>query len=364
MGFDPDHVIALGIAVPKGTNTNWQARLNTNESIRRTIEEVPGVTSAAISAAWFPPFGGFNAKVEIRSKPTLIGAQAVLGLVSPQEFATLHIPLLAGRMFDDAETNRSAHLALVNQTFVKQYLPEGNPIGQSVRSPMLKAEFPDFLLAQAPDDWLEIIGVVGDARNDGLDHPVKPAVFVPYSFVLPPDVALLARARGNPEAVVQSVKQRLREVNPELVVNQDHTLVWWLETQGWGQGRFMATLFSLFAILALALAGTGLYSVVSFSVTQRTQEVGIRMALGAPRTNILKLVISSTALMLAAGVAVGLTLSLALDHIVRAWAGGSPSDPGTLLLSALTLVLVATIACVVPAWRAATVNPVVALRYE
>jgi len=364
MGFDPDHVIALDISIPKGTNTTWQARLNTNESIRHTIEEVPGVTSAAVSAAWFPPFGGFNAKVEIRSKPTLTGAQAVLGLVSPQEFATLHIPLLAGRMFDDAETNRSAHLALVNQTFVKQYLPEGNPIGQSVRSPMLKAEFPDFLLAQAPDDWLEIIGVVGDARNDGLDHPVKPAVFVPYSFVLPPDVALLARSRGNPEAVVQSVKQRLRELNPELVVNQDHTLVWWLETQGWGQGRFIATLFSLFAILALALAATGLYSVVSFSVTQRTQEVGIRMALGAPRANILRLVISSTALMLAVGVAVGLALSLALGQVVRAWAGGSPRDPLTLLLSALTLILVATVACVVPAWRAATVNPVVALRYE
>jgi len=364
MGFDPDHVLALDITIPKGTTANWQARLNTNESIRRTVEEVPGVTNAAVSAAWFPPFGGFNANIEVRSKPTLTGAQAVVGLVSPQEFATLHIPLLAGRIFDDAETNRSAHLALVNQTFVKQYLPEGNPIGQSVRSPMLKAEFPDFLLAQAPDDWLEIVGVVGDARNDGLDHPIKPAVFVPYSFVLPPDVALLARARGNPEAVVQSVKQRLRELNPELVVHQDHTLVWWLETRGWGQGRFIATLFSLFAILALALAGTGLYSVVSFSVTQRTQEVGIRMALGAPRTSILRLVITSTALMLAAGVAVGLTLSLALGHVVGAWAGGSPRDPLTLLGSALILILVATIACVVPAWRAATVNPVVALRYE
>ena len=364
MGFDPDHLLTFDVSIPKGTDPNWQARLNTNESIRRTIEQVPGVTSAAISAAWFPPLGGFNAKVELRSKPTLTGAQAVLGLVSPQEFAALRIPLLAGRMFDEAETNRAAHLALVNQTFVKQYLPEGNPIGQSIRSPMLKAEFPDFLLAQTPDDWLEIIGVVGDARNDGLDHPIKPAVFVPYSFVLPPDVALLARARGNPEAVIKSVKQRLRELNPELVVNQDHTLVWWLETRGWGQGRFIATLFALFAILALALAATGLYSVVSFSVTQRTQEVGIRMALGAPRANILRLVISSTALMLAAGVAVGLALSLALGHIVRSWAGGSPRDPLTLLLSAVILILVATIACVVPAWRAATVDPSVALRYE
>jgi len=364
LGFDPDHVFGLRAALPKGTNTNWQARLNANEAIRRTIQDVPGVTSASVSTTWFPPFGGFDAKVEIRSKPTLTGTEAILALVSPKEFETLRIPLLAGRIFDDAEVNRAAHLALVNEAFVKQFLPEENPIGQSVRSPMLKVELPDLLSAQAPDDWLEIIGVVGDARDDGLDHPIKPAVFLPHSFVLPPEIALLVRANGNPETVIQSVKRRLTALDPELAVSQDHTLAWWLETRGWGQGRFIATLFSVFAFLALALAAAGLYSVVSFSVTQRTQEVGIRMALGAPRTNILRLVISSTALMLAAGVAVGLVLSLALDRIIRDWAGGSPRDPATLFLAALILVLVATIACVVPAWRAATVDPVVALRYE
>jgi predicted permease len=364
LGFDPDHVFTLNIALPKGTNTGWQARLNTNETIRKTIEEVPGVTSASVSPTWTPPFGGFNAKIEIQSKPTLTGVQGVLALVSPNEFATLRIPILAGRVFDDAELNRAAHLALVNEAFVKQFLPEGNPIGQNVRSPMLRVEMPDLLLAQAPDDWLEIIGVVGDARDDGIDRPIKPAVFLPYSFLLPPDVALLVRAKGNPQAAIQSVKRRLRELNPEFVVNFDHTLAFWLEAREWGQGRFIAKLFSLFAILALALAATGLYSVVSFAVTQRTQEVGIRMALGAPRVNILRLVITSTATMLGAGIAVGLVLSLALDHIVRAWAGGSPRDPLTLLWAASILILVAAIACIVPAWRAATLDPAVALRYE
>jgi ABC-type antimicrobial peptide transport system permease subunit len=137
-----------------------------------------------------------------------------------------------------------------------------------------------------------------------------------------------------------------------------------LETQGWGQGRFIATLFSLFAILALALAATGLYSVVSFAVTQRTQEVGLRMALGAPRSNILRLVIRSTAIMLTAGVVIGLGLSMALSRVVAAWAGGSPRDPITLLAAALLLVVVSVVACVAPAWRAATVDPAVALRYE
>ena len=365
LGFDPDHIFAMTAVLPKGTNTTWQARLNANEAIRRTVDEVPGINAATVSTTWFPPFGGFDAKVEIRSKPTLIGAQAILALVSPKEFETLRIPVLSGRVFDDAEVNRAAHVALVNQAFVKQFVREGNPIGQSVRSAMLKIEQPDLLLSQAPDDWLEIIGVVGDARDDGLDHPIKPAVFLPYSFILPPDVSLLVRSNGDPEAAIQAVKLRLREANPELAVSNVRTLGWWLETQGWGQGRFIATLFSLFAVLALTLAAAGLYSVVSFSVTQRTQEVGIRMALGAPRANILRLVISSTAVMLAAGVGVGLALSLALDHIVRSWAGGgSPRDPVTLLLSALILITVATIACAVPAWRAATVNPVVALRYE
>jgi predicted permease len=364
LGFDPDNIFTFNVALPKGASSTWQARLNMNENISRTVEEVPGIAGVSISTSYFPPFGGFDAKVEIRSKPTLTGAEAMLGLVGPQEFATLRIPLLAGRIFDDAELNRAAHVAVVNQAFVKQFLPEGNPIGQNVRSPMLKAEFPGLLLAQASDDWLEIIGVVADARNDGLDRPIKPAVFLPHSFVLTPDVSLLGRSRGNPDAAIQAVKLRLREVNPEFVVNQDHTLAFWLETREWGQGRFIAKLFSLFAILALALAATGLYSVVSFAVTQRTQEVGIRMALGAPRANILRLVIASTAAMLAAGVAVGLVLSLALDHIVRTWARGSPRDPVTLFLAASILVLVATIACVVPAWRAATVDPSVALRYE
>ena len=172
------------------------------------------------------------------------------------------------------------------------------------------------------------------------------------------------RSAGNPDVAIESVKRRLRELNPEMVVGNAHTLIWALDNQGWGQGRFIATLFSLFGILALALAATGLYSVVSFAVTQRTQEVGIRMALGAPRINILQLVISSTASMLAAGIVAGIVLSAALSHVVESWAGGTPRDPLTLFGAALVLVLVSFVACIAPAWRAATVNPVVALRYE
>jgi predicted permease len=364
LGFDPDHVLALDIGFPKGANPTWQARLNANELIRKTVTEAPGVNTAAISTTWFPPFGGFTAKIELKSKPSLTDAQAMLGLISPQTFPTLRVPLLAGRLFDEAETMRAAHVAVVNQAFVKQFLGDADPLGQSVRSPMLKVDRKELLSAINPDDWAQIVGVVGDALNDGLDHPTRPAVFVPYSFILPTDEQLFVRVTGSPDAVQRSIKVRLQQLNPELVAGRDHSLSWWLETAGWGQERFIATLFSLFAFLALALAATGLYSVVSYAVTQRTQEVGIRMALGARRASIVQLVLASTTIMLAIGIAAGLILSVSLNGVITAWSKGSSSDPATLLAAATLLVLVAVAACVVPAWRAATIDPMVALRNE
>ena len=364
LGFDPDHVFAMNVAMPKGATTTWQERINQNELVRQAVAQSPGVAEAGVSTTWFPGFGGFTAKIEIQSKPTLTDAQAALTLISPQLLSTLRVPLLRGRIFDDAESRRAAHLAMVNQAFVKQYLGDFEPIGQSVRSPQLKIDQPNLLSAQSPDDWFEVIGVVGDAKNDGLDHAVKPAIFVPYSFVLPPDEALIVRAGGDPQTAIRAVKERLREINPEMVVGRDRTLTWWLDTEGWGRERFIATLFGLFAALALVLAATGLYSVVSFAVTQRTQELGIRMALGARPGNVVQLVLSSTAATLGAGVVVGLILSVILNRVVASWAGGSSRDPLTLVAAAFILILVAGIACVLPAWRAASIDPMRALRLE
>ena len=364
LGFDPSRVFALDVAYPKSANPTWQERIQAQENVRKAIEQTPGISSASVSTTWFPGFGGFYTKIELQSKPNLSEPQAVLTLVSPQILSTLRMPLVSGRMFDDAEIMRAAHVALVNQVFVKQYLGDSDPLGQHVRSPMLKVEQPNLVSTQSPDDWLEVIGVLGDARNDGLTRPVRPAIFLPYSFVLPPDERLLVRSSGDSITAVRTVKQHLRETNAELVAGRDHTLAWWLDTQGWGRERFIATLFTLFAALALILAATGLYSVVSYAVTQRTQEVGIRMSLGAQRSSIVRLVLSSTAFTLGVGLAVGFVLSLALNRIMTSWAGGSSRDPLTLLLSAMLLVLVATVACLIPAWRAASVDPMQALRLE
>jgi predicted permease len=364
LGFDPDHVFNLNISFPKGSSNSWQDRVNQQELVRQVVAQTPGVAEAGVSNTWFPGFGGFYAKIEIQSKPTLSDGQAVLTLISPQLLSTLRVPLLSGRMFDDAESKRAAHVALVNQTFVKQYFGDLNPLSQSVRSPALQIDRPTFFFAQSPTDWLEIIGVVGDAKNAGLDQPVRPAIFLPYSFVLTPGQSLLARANGDPVAVIRSVRERLRDVNPELVVAQDRPLSWWLNTQGWGRERFIAVIFGLFAALALVLAATGLYSVVSFAVTQRTQELGIRMALGARPGGIVQLVLGSTTVMLALGLTLGLLLSLVLNRLVYSWAGGNSRDPHTLLAATALLLFVAALACVVPSWRAASIDPMRALRVE
>jgi predicted permease len=364
LGFDPDHVFNLNVSFPKGSSATWQDRMNEQELVRQAVAQTPGVVEAGVSTTWFPGFGGYYAKIEIQSKPALTDGQAVLTLISPQLLSTLRVPLLGGRMFDDAESRRAAHLALVNHAFVKQYFGDLNPIGQNVRSPALQIDRPTFFSAQGPTDWLQIIGVVGDAKNAGLDQPVRPAIFLPYSFVLTPDQSLLVRANGDTLAVIRSVRERLRDVNPELVVARDRPLAWWLDTQGWGRERFIAVIFGLFAAFALVLAATGLYSVVSFAVTQRTQELGIRMALGARPGGVVQLVLGSTAATLASGLALGLLLSLALNRLVYSWAGGDSRDPLTLLAAVALLVFVAALACVLPAWRAASIDPMRALRVE
>lgn len=364
LGVDPKNVFGIDLALPKGAHPTWQDRLNANEEIRRTIETVPGIASVGVSTTWFPPFGGFTAPIEIQSRPGLAQANANLALVSPQLFATLHVPLLQGRIFTDAEVGRGDHLALVNQTFAKQFLGDADPVGQNVRSPVMKDVPPALLQAANVSDWLQVIGVVADAKNDGLDHPVKPAVFLPYTLVLPPDQSLMIRSTSDPDVALKSVRMRLHDLNSEIVLGDEHTLTWWLNTDGWGRERFIASLFGMFALLALVLAATGLYSVISYAVTLRTQELGIRMALGAPRANIFRLILGSTAVTLGAGAAVGIGLSIALGRVLANVTGASSRDPLTLAAAAVVLFAVAALACLIPARRATSIDPVQALRMD
>jgi predicted permease len=370
-GFDPDRVFfmrLLGLPPPAGTTRPERAQkvFNEEETIRQSVAQTPGVTEAGWSQLWNPGTGGLFKKIEIQSKPALTEAQAVFTPISPQLLFLLHVPLLRGRIFSTAEVQRLAHVAMVNQAFVKQYLGDVDPIGQSVRIPFLKTWDSPPISSEPLDAWVEVIGVVGDATNDDLDHPqVRPAIFLPNTFG-PPLLGgtLYVRATGDTVTAMRSVRARLLQLNPDLVVQDARTLQWELDNWGWGRERLIAAIFVLYAGIALVLAATGLYSVVTFGVAQRTQEVGIRMALGAGRDSIVRLVLRSTAAMVGIGIAAGLVISAILGPLVSAWGGGSLSQPLTLLAAAMTLVFVAAVACIIPAWRAATVDPVQALRVE
>jgi hypothetical protein len=268
---------------------------------------------------------------------------------------------------------RAAHVALVNQAFVRKYLSEGDPIGRHVKAPTLKMERPDFVTADHNDDWFEIIGVVGDVRNNGLFRdsesngkpaPIEPQFFVPHTVVMVPYASLLVRTKSNAEDAIHSALLRLQTSDPQIAVSDHHPLTWYMETMIWGQQRFIASLFAIFSLLGLVLATTGLYSVVSYSVNQRNQEIGIRMALGAQRMNIVELVLKSVAATVGVGIVLGLAISIALNHLVAHWVQSSSRDPLTLLIVAVVLVLIAIFACLWPAQRAANLDPMKALRTE
>jgi hypothetical protein len=315
----------------------------------------------------------YTVKTEIEGKQDLTGIQSQVVLTTPEMFATLGIPLLQGRDFTQAEMMRGAHVALVNQAFVHKYLGNGDPLGNHVRSPMLKFEQQDFVFAEGTDTWFEIIGVVGDARNNagfrngeanGRELPIEPAFFVPHTMVLTPYMNFLVRTKGDAASAINSAEQRVQALDPQIAVVDHHPLTWYMETMIWGQQRFIAALFAVFSLLGLVLAATGLYSVVSYSVSQRNQEMGIRMAMGAQRMDIIKLVLKSVAATVAVGMGVGLAASIAMNRIVSHWVQSSSRDPLTLLGVAVLLALIALLACFWPARRAANLDPMKALRTE
>ncbi len=373
LGFEVDKVTSLNLALPRKSYPGWTERANKYDAIRQAIASAPGVEQATVSTTWLPPMQGYNVKTEIEGKQELTGIQSQVVLTTPELFATLGIPLVQGRNFTQAELMRGAHVALVNQAFVRKYLGNGDAIGNHVKSPMLKFDQQDFVFGEDNEGWFEIIGVVADARNNagfrnaegnGKEQPIEPSFYVPHTVVLTPYMNFLVRTHGDAASAVRSAEQKIQALDPDIAVIDQHPLTWYMDTMIWGQQRFIAALFAIFSLLGLVLAATGLYSVVSYSVNQRNQEMGIRMALGAQRFDIIRLVLRSVAGTVGIGIVVGLVASIALNKIVSHWVQSSSRDPLTLVAVAVILVMIALLACIWPPRRAATLDPMKALRTE
>ncbi len=287
-------------------------------------------------------------------------------LVSPEYFTALHIPLAKGRLWDKGEISRGAMLVLVNQAFVRQYLGGGDATGHSVQFPRFANLPPVFLAADGVKGWMPIIGVVADSRDDGLDKPVAPAVYFPYTSITVPGAQILVRTQGKPLALLHSVRKQIATVDPnQQIVNDVRDLEGWIQREPeFARGRLISMLFGSFAVLALVLAAVGLYSVVSFTVVRRTSELGVRVALGARRGHILRVVALSAGTSVGIGILLGLALSYGLNRYITRWVEYGANAPVLLLAVSAILVCVAALACLFPARRALAIDPMKALRFE
>jgi putative ABC transport system permease protein len=260
---------------------------------------------------------------------------------------------------------RAAPLALINQTLARQFWRNGDAIGQQIRIPDITDRPPYSPAAPGANGWLQIIGVVSDVRDDGLRNPIKPAVYVPYTLSMRMFTQILVRTSVPPLSILHDIRSRLVQLDREQQVMQVRDLEAWITgLPEYSQQRFVATLFGIFSVLALVLAAVGLYSVVSYGVATRTNEFGIRMALGARASDVFRLVMTATGLNVGAGLAAGLFLSIAFNKLATRWVMESSRNPWILAGVSLLLIAAAALACFVPARRASSIDPMEALRYE
>ncbi len=366
LGYDPHNVMSVGIPVHDNTYKTLTERVNYFEQLRQRVSTLPDVLSTGLSTNATPPDSGWNQPFELLGKAGGEEQKAALEFIDPGYFTTLQIPLLRGRVWDATEVAHSAPLAIVNEALVKHYFPNGDIVGHSLKIPTLKNEPPYTLAAPGSDGWLQIIGVVGDSLNDGLDKPVTPAIFLPYSLYMWMHTQILVRGRADPLSILHSVRQQIAAVNPDQQAygHVDNLETWISHQTEVARGRLVSILFGAFSALALVLAAVGLYSVVSYSVVQRTNEFGIRMALGAQKKDVLWIVLASAGVSVGSGLIAGLALSFGLNRLIGRWVEHAAHDPLLILGTSLVILAVAALACAVPSRKASSVDPMTALRCE
>jgi putative ABC transport system permease protein len=281
--------------------------------------------------------------------------------VSEGYFRVLRIPFKMGRAFSETEISGARKVAVVNETFVSTYLRGEDPIGRRVK--LTRIENP---ADPVGEPWFEIVGVVPDVTNKGLQAPIEPEMWVPYTVAGSQAQVLFVRTQQTPMALMNNVRQAVWTTDAGVAMVLPSALDELISRFVYAGPRFAFLLMMIFGCVGLILVTVGVYSVLAYATARRTHEIGIRMALGAERADVLGLVIRAGLRLVGVGVGIGLIVSLALGRAIQAelWRGVKPYDPTTLAGTALLLVATGALACWIPARRAARVDPMVALRYE
>ena len=353
-GFDPSKTLTIGLSLWGPQAEDVRATAFYQEVLVR-VRALPGVESAGVVSQL--PLGGnldmYGIHAEGKSSPNPEDdPSADRYSISPGYLKAMRIPLLHGRDFDDHDLAGSRLVVLVNDSAARKFWPGEDPIGKRLK------------LGDTKASWRTVVGVVGDVLHKGLDAPHTLQVYLPEPQFVDSEALLVIRNWGDPTSVAPAVRGEINAINPQVPVSPTATMTEVVSASVANQ-RFGAFLFALFGFVALLLAASGIYGVISYGVAQRTHEIGVRTALGAPRREILRLILFEGAKLTLLGVALGVIAALALTRLMRSLLFEvSPLDPLTFVSVALLLILVALLACYIPARRAMRVNPIVALRYE
>jgi putative ABC transport system permease protein len=355
LGFNHDNVLMARVNLPRSVYRTEEQTAGFYRQLIDRVKALPGVESTGTIN--HTPLSGFGVIVFTgiegqappnREKDLPLG----VGSVSPDYFRTLHIPLISGRLYDERDRADSPKVAIVNQAFAKRYFPAGDVLGKRV--------------GFGCEEGLctTIVGVVGNVKQESLTTDVAPEIYVPFSQMPMNGMTLFVRTKSNPADFARTVRAEVLAIDKNQPVYDVKTLDQRvIETIA--ASRSLMLLFSGFALLALVLASVGTYGIVSYAVSQRTREIGIRMALGARAIDVLRLVLKNGMTLVVAGVALGIGGALALTRFLTTMLFGvTPTDTLTFVVVSLALVAVALVACLVPARRATKVNPLEALRYE
>jgi len=353
-GFVPQNAIAISLALPQQKFPQDDDRRRFVERSLEEISSIPGVETAGVSHS-VPLINDYVVAILVEGRPKPGPGERLSTnyyAVTSGYFKAMGISLKRGRTFTPLDAKDSPRVAVVSESFANRIFPGEDPLGKRVQ------------LTQGPDAWREVVGIVGDVKQYGLDRETTLQAYEPYAQMPFSGITLIVRSTTEPSALFQSIRTRLRAVDKDQPLTSMRLLDQ-IISESTGQRRFSVVLLTAFAGVALILAIVGLYGVMAYLVTQRTHEIGLRMALGAPRVNVFRLIVGQGLLLTAFGLVIGLAGALALTRLMSSMLYEiSATDPLTFAGIPIALAVVSFLASYVPARRAMKVDPIVALRYE
>jgi len=359
IGFNPKNILSAQLVVPEGRYKTAEQNKVFFQQVLPSIRAVPGVLDAT-EAVTLPPFGGPLSEVTVPGKTHSERWNSMVEFCSEDWFRTVGAPLVRGRLLSEIDVDSARRVAVINQTLARRFFGQEDPIGQKIKFNELDRA-PD-----APHDaYFEIVGVVADTKNEGLQQPTMPEGFIPYTIASFGRRGILVRTAGDPLSMIKSVSRAVWSVDPDVALTQTDSVESFLRDYAYAQPKFALVVLGVFAAIGLMLVVIGVFSVMAYSVSLQTREIGIRMALGAQRASVLRMVLGRGLRLIAGGIIFGELANLGLTRLLasQVW-GVSARDPWTLGAVALVIGVAGLVACFVPARRATQVDPLVALRYE